>query len=80
MPIRKLAHPSVRTTALDQSRKFYTDVLGFRDGFRPPFKFPGHWLLAAAACSLPMLQKAADSSARGLTWAGQTCRSRCWRA
>ena len=44
MPIRKLAHFSVRTTALDQSRKFYTDVLGFRDGFRPPFKFPGHWL------------------------------------
>lgn len=44
MPIRKLAHFSVRTTDLDQSRKFYTDVLGFHDGFRPPFKFPGHWL------------------------------------
>ena len=44
MPILKLAHFSVRTTALDQLRKFYTDVLGFRNGFRPPFKFPGHWL------------------------------------
>jgi len=43
MPIRKLAF-LVRTTALDQSRKFYTDVLCFRDGLRPPFKFPGYWL------------------------------------
>lgn len=44
MPIQKLAHFSVRTTALERSRRFYTDVLGFHEGFRPPFKFPGHWL------------------------------------
>jgi catechol 2,3-dioxygenase-like lactoylglutathione lyase family enzyme len=44
MPINKLAHFSVRTTRLDASKHFYTDVLGFKDGFRPPFKFPGVWL------------------------------------
>ena len=44
MPINKLAHFSVRTTALDASRRFYCEVLGFREGFRPPFDFPGLWL------------------------------------
>jgi catechol 2,3-dioxygenase-like lactoylglutathione lyase family enzyme len=44
MPINRLAHYSIRTTDLDASRKFYTEVLGFRVGFRPDFKFPGLWL------------------------------------
>lgn len=44
MPINKLGHFSVRTTALEDSRRFYCDVLGFREGFRPPFDFPGAWL------------------------------------
>ena len=44
MPISKLAHFSVRTTDLEASRHFYTRVLGFKEGFRPAFKFPGIWL------------------------------------
>jgi catechol 2,3-dioxygenase-like lactoylglutathione lyase family enzyme len=44
MPIAKLAHFSVRTTDLESSRRFYTQVLGFKEGFRPAFKFPGAWL------------------------------------
>jgi catechol 2,3-dioxygenase-like lactoylglutathione lyase family enzyme len=44
MPINKLAHFSVRTTDLEASRRFYTGILGFKVGFRPPFKFPGLWL------------------------------------
>lgn len=44
MPINKLAHYSVRTTDLEASRRFYTRVLGFKEGFRPAFKFPGIWL------------------------------------
>lgn len=44
MPIKKLAHYSVRTTSLDSSRRFYTDILGFKEGYRPSFKFPGIWL------------------------------------
>jgi catechol 2,3-dioxygenase-like lactoylglutathione lyase family enzyme len=44
MGIRKLGHYSIRTTDLDASRNFYTRVLGFKEGFRPPFKFPGIWL------------------------------------
>jgi catechol 2,3-dioxygenase-like lactoylglutathione lyase family enzyme len=44
MTIRKLAHISVRTTNIEASKRFYIDVMGFKEGFRPPFKFPGVWL------------------------------------
>jgi len=40
----KLAHYAIRTTDLDGSRRFYTEVMGFRAGYRPPFDFPGVWL------------------------------------
>lgn len=46
MSIRKLGHYSVRTGDLDASRAFYTGILGLREGYRPPFKFPGIWLYA----------------------------------
>ena len=44
MPLKKLAHFSVRTTELELSKKFYTEILGFQVGFRPAFPFPGIWL------------------------------------
>jgi catechol 2,3-dioxygenase-like lactoylglutathione lyase family enzyme len=44
MPAVKLSHYSVRTSDLEASRRFYTKVLGFREGYRPAFKFPGAWL------------------------------------
>jgi catechol 2,3-dioxygenase-like lactoylglutathione lyase family enzyme len=44
MPISKLAHFSVRTASIEASRRFYTEILGFKEGYRPPFKFPGLWL------------------------------------
>jgi catechol 2,3-dioxygenase-like lactoylglutathione lyase family enzyme len=44
MTIAKLAHYSVRTHDLDASCRFYTQVLGLRAGYRPPFPFPGVWL------------------------------------
>jgi len=44
MPIGKLDHFSIRTLDVEASRKFYTEVMGFSVGFRPPFKFPGLWL------------------------------------
>jgi len=44
MGIRKLGHYSIRTGDLEASRRFYTGILGLREGFRPPFNFPGIWL------------------------------------
>ncbi len=40
----KLGHYSVRTLDLAASERFYTQALGFRSGYRPPFDFPGVWL------------------------------------
>ena len=42
--IGRLAHYAVRVTDLEVSKAFYTQVLGFRTGPRPPFGFPGVWL------------------------------------
>lgn len=44
MPVMKLAHYSIRTTDLEKSCRFYERNLGFRQGYRPPFDFPGVWL------------------------------------
>lgn len=44
MPIEGLNHFSVRTPDMKRSRDFYVDVLGFVEGERPPFPFPGYWL------------------------------------
>lgn len=44
MPIGKLDHYSIRTLDVEASRRFYTEVMGFKVGFRPPFNFPGLWL------------------------------------
>ena len=44
MPIKRLDHYSIRTLDLDASLQFYTRIMGFTAGFRPPFDFPGHWL------------------------------------
>jgi catechol 2,3-dioxygenase-like lactoylglutathione lyase family enzyme len=44
MSIRRLDHFSIRTVELDASRAFYADILGFVEGPRPEFKFPGVWM------------------------------------
>ena len=44
MAISKLSHYSIRTLDLEATRRFYTEVLEFTVGPRPPFKFPGLWL------------------------------------
>lgn len=48
MPVGKLDHYSIRTPEVEASRRFYTEVMGFSVGFRPPFKFPGIWLYNGA--------------------------------
>jgi catechol 2,3-dioxygenase-like lactoylglutathione lyase family enzyme len=44
MPISKLAHYSIRTNDLQKSCGFYERILGFKQGYRPPFDFTGAWL------------------------------------
>ena len=42
--LERLDHYSIRTTDLESTRTFYTDVLGLEVGPRPDFPFPGVWL------------------------------------
>jgi catechol 2,3-dioxygenase-like lactoylglutathione lyase family enzyme len=39
-----LDHYNVSTRKLAETVQFYEDVLGFTNGPRPPFTFPGAWL------------------------------------
>ena len=48
MPVGKLDHYSIRTLDVEASRRFYTEIMGFEVGFRPPFNFPGLWLYNGA--------------------------------
>lgn len=48
MPIGRLDHYSIRTLDIEAARRFYTGVMGFEVGFRPPFNFPGLWLYNGA--------------------------------
>jgi catechol 2,3-dioxygenase-like lactoylglutathione lyase family enzyme len=44
LPITAVNHVGRITRRVDESRKFYRDVLGFREVQRPNFDFPGAWL------------------------------------
>jgi catechol 2,3-dioxygenase-like lactoylglutathione lyase family enzyme len=44
MDIKRVDHYSIRTHDLESSRRFYTEVVGLKEGPRPPFNFPGYWL------------------------------------
>jgi catechol 2,3-dioxygenase-like lactoylglutathione lyase family enzyme len=48
MEIQRIDHYSIRTLDLEASRRFYTDILGFKVGPRPAFDFPGLWLYNGA--------------------------------
>jgi catechol 2,3-dioxygenase-like lactoylglutathione lyase family enzyme len=39
-----LDHVNIRTRHLDETVRFYRDVLGLEPGPRPNFKFPGAWM------------------------------------
>ena len=44
MSVGVLDHYNVSTRKLKETVQFYEDVLGFKNGARPPFNFPGAWL------------------------------------
>ena len=51
MPLNHIEHYLVLTKDLEATRDFYVNVLGMRDGERPPFDFAGNWFyLGDMAC------------------------------
>ena len=37
-------HFTVLSSNLERSKQFYIQILGLKEGYRPPFTFPGAWL------------------------------------
>lgn len=48
MAVAGIDHYTVLTNDLDATKRFYCDLLGLKDGPRPPFNFPGAWLYAGS--------------------------------
>ena len=44
MGLQRLDHYSIRTARLEETTRFYTDVLDMHEGPRPAFPFPGAWM------------------------------------
>jgi catechol 2,3-dioxygenase-like lactoylglutathione lyase family enzyme len=44
MSVGMLDHFNIRTRRLDDTVRFYEDVLGLENGDRPNFSFPGAWM------------------------------------
>ena len=44
LPIQSVNHLGVITRRVEESKRFYRDVLGFREVARPNFDFAGAWL------------------------------------
>jgi catechol 2,3-dioxygenase-like lactoylglutathione lyase family enzyme len=40
----RLDHYTLRTRKPKETVRFYTEFLGMKEGWRPGFNFPGHWL------------------------------------
>lgn len=42
MTIADMNHFTVLSSDLEKSKAFYINILGLKEGYRPPFAFPGH--------------------------------------
>jgi len=58
--VASLDHVNILTPDVDTCRKFYVDALGFEEGFRPNFGFPGLWLYLGNAPVLHFIETDAE--------------------
>ena len=51
MKLKSFEHVLILADDIEATRKFYVDIIGLEDGYRPDFGFPGYWLyLGGSAC------------------------------
>jgi catechol 2,3-dioxygenase-like lactoylglutathione lyase family enzyme len=55
MPVEGMNHFTVLTADLEACKAFYVELLGLREGFRPPLGFPGVWLYAGGQAVLHVI-------------------------
>jgi catechol 2,3-dioxygenase-like lactoylglutathione lyase family enzyme len=67
--IEAIHHVNIRAPAGDVAKlkQFYCEIVGLRDGWRPPFKSRGHWLYAGAEPIVHLVESeaASDPNASG---------------
>ena len=56
--LQVLDHVNIRTANLAVLRRFYNEVLGMKDGARPPFKFGGAWLYCGEQAAVHLVEVA----------------------
>jgi catechol 2,3-dioxygenase-like lactoylglutathione lyase family enzyme len=59
-----LNHVNIVTAKLDETRDFFTDVLGLTVGYRPDFGVPGWWLYAGDKPVVHLIAPAEGEAAR----------------
>jgi catechol 2,3-dioxygenase-like lactoylglutathione lyase family enzyme len=60
----QLDHVNIRTANLAALRRFYVEVLGLKDGPRPPFSFGGAWLYCGEQAAVHLVEVGAMPPAR----------------
>ena len=64
MSLKTFEHVLILADDLEKTKEFYVDLLGLKDGYRPDFPFPGHWLYLneddKAACIHLAMRKQGD--------------------
>jgi catechol 2,3-dioxygenase-like lactoylglutathione lyase family enzyme len=58
-------HATIVTRDLDATRDFFVKAIGLEVGYRPPFRFPGHWLYAGGRPILHLAPLGGDRPADG---------------
>lgn len=56
MAITQLDHVNLRTANLAGMTAFYTEILGFENGDRPPFPFGGAWLYSGGQATVHLVE------------------------
>jgi catechol 2,3-dioxygenase-like lactoylglutathione lyase family enzyme len=56
--LKGLDHVNIATTKLEETRRFFVDVLGFTVGPRPEVDIPGYWLAGGGRVLIHLMEVA----------------------
>ena len=72
MPALALNHYTIRVRDLEDTRRFYEDIVGLETGDRPPLAFPGYWLYCGGMPVVHLIgQREGDQEIEGAPEAGR---------
>ena len=55
MPLGVLQHYTIAPSNLERTKTFYCEVLGLKNGDRPPLGFPGYWLYSGGTATVHLM-------------------------